>query len=299
MWSMILIVILAIVTAWIFFFRSKVDPEGKEDRQILTISGALSAAALSVTVFLCTFTVVQGYEVGVPVTFGNVGKPMNSGAHVMAPWTRVETYPTRPLTVPDVQIKARTSQGGMFTITIGARWSVDRAGARELYFQARTGDEEEITKKIVDKALGQTTQNVYSRLDNAAAINDRAGVEHKLLDELSKQLKQFGITANSIFLREVEPDKATASTIAQLTAQQQATKVAIASQQTATERAKAQRITADGLRAAAAATPPNLTPQQVQLLCLQAWERQVSEATSRGVIVYTAPCSRAPQAIAK
>jgi hypothetical protein len=295
-WTIVILILFLVGVLAVVLRTQASDPDSKI---ILTI-GAIGCflSGFIVTLF-AVIRIVQGYEVGIPVAFGNVGQAMGPGIHLVWPWVKVETYPIRPLAVPDITIKARTNQGGQFTVIVGARWSTNKAEARNLYYQVRTGNEDQITVNVVDKALGQTVQNVYSTLQNADAINERAVVEDKLMAELKSQLEPFGIQANNVFLREVEPDKETAATIAQLTSQQQATKVAIASQQTAEEDAKARQITAEGLAAATQSMPKELTETQLKMLCLQAWERQIATATSKGITLYTTPCGQVPQAIVK
>lgn len=268
-------------------------------KRLLKLCGTAIIGIWLIVLFFSTFVVVQGYETGVPVAFGNVGHPMGSGAHFVAPWVNVETYPKRPLNVPNVVGTARTSQSGQFTVTLGARWYTDNAS--ELYYQVRTGDENTITQTVVDPAEAQAIQNVYSNITNQQAINDRAHVEQLLLDETQRQLDRYGIKVDAVFLRSSEPDQHTSDVLAQLTSQQQQTEIAKAAQQTAIEQGKVQRQQADNLTAASQQLPANLTPQQQQLLCAQIWERAVTSAIARGVPLYTAPCgsSSSPAVIAK
>lgn len=255
---------------------------------VLVLIGAL-------ILFFSTFTIVQGYETGVPVSFGNVGKSMSSGVHFVAPWTSVETYPKRPLTVPNVEVVARTAQSGQFTVTLGARWYTENGS--ELYYQMRTGDEDTITSKVVDPAEAQAIQNVYSKLTNQQAINDRTNVESLLLAETQRQLDRYGIKVDAVFLRSSEPDQHTSDVLAQLTSQQQQTEIAKAAQQTAVEQGKVQKQQADNLTTAANSLPGNLTPQQQSMLCAQIWERVVSAAVAKGVAVYTSPCAGSATAV--
>lgn len=258
-----------------------------------------SLAVGLIWLFLSTFTVVQGYEVGVPVSFGRVGQPLSSGVHFTAPWTKVETFPTRPLAVPDVKITARTQQGGSFTVVTGARWSVVPSQARDLYFQVRTGDEEKISKDVVDKALGQAIGNVYSQMDNTSAISDRAPVELALTAELQRLVAPYGIKVNTLFLRSAEPDDATARAISAFTSQQQATRVAEESEKTAAALARSRQVEAAGIKAAQASLPQGLTDQQVQVLCMQSQERVAQAAIAKGVPVYALPCTGSAQVIAR
>lgn len=295
MFITITLVVLALVTVGCII-GSAVAKDSEARTGALVIAGCAFVIGGLVAAFNMV-TIVQGYEVGVPVAFGKVGAPLRSGLHVVAPWTKVETYPIRPLAVPDVKITARTSQAGQVNVTAGARWSVVPANAGELYFQVRTGDEEQISSAIVDKALGQVVGNVFATMTNANAVSDRTGAERDLRAALADQLKPYGIQVDSLFLRSVEPDAKTADSIARLAAQQRATEIAVEATKTAGEQAKQRLIEAQGLKAAAAQVA-GLTPTEVLALCALGWERQQQNATDAKVSMYTTPCgSSTPLAV--
>ncbi len=266
------------------------DRDPAEGRAIRTvgIAAALIAAVLG---FFSTFTIVKAAEVGVPITFGKIGDPMPSGVHFVKPWTKVESFPTRPFGVPDVKVVARTSQAGQVTAVVGARWHVVPERAGETYLQVRTGDEERISKEVVDKALGQAIGNVFASEDNLTATTNRTGVEAALLTELRRLTEPFGIAVDNVFLRSVEPDDKTADALARVAAQQRATEIAKESEQTAIAEAARRLAEAKGLRDAAAEIPTGLTSEQVAVLCAQAWERMATKAIEAGQSLYTSPCT--------
>lgn len=291
MFITIVLSILALIT--IAGVALGLTPQVGEDRVIAWITAGVAGFIGVVLAAFNMIVIVQGYEVGVPVAFGQVGQPIGSGLHVIAPWTGVETYPTRPLTVPDVRITARTAQAGQVNVVAGARWSVVAKDARELYFQVRTGDEDFISQTIVDKALGQAIGNAFSGMSNSDAVSDRTQAETKLKDTLSELVAPYGIQVNSLFLRSVEPDAKTADSIARLAAQQRATQIAAEAQNTATAEAKRRLIDAGGLKAAAEQVA-GVTPAEVQAICAQAWERQQQAATDAKSPMYTTPCGGSP-----
>lgn len=234
-------------------------------------------------------TIVSATEVGVPVSFGKVGSPLTAGLHVVAPWTDVESLPVRPFPVEDMTIKGRTSQGGQVNATVGARWHVIPAQAGDLYLQVRTGDEDQISKTVVDKALGTAVGNVFVTEDNQTATTDRTGVERALNDEVNRLVSSYGITVDNVWLRQVEPDQTTADALARVAAQQRATIIAQEANKTAQADATRRLTEAEGLKQAASQVA-NLSPTQVQALCLQAWERMETAAINQGQPMYTAPC---------
>lgn len=251
-------------------------------------AASLIPALIGVAVlFFASFTIVKPAEVGVPISFGHLGTPVQPGAHMLAPWTKVETYPTRPLTIDDITVTARTKQAGQIKVTVAARWHVDPEHAADLYKQVRTGDEDKISHQVIDRNLSQAVGTVYNALENGPAVNDRAGATTAIRAELGQLLTPYGIALDDVYIRAAEPDDKTADSLARLAAQERETQIAKERQDTAAAEAQARLIEARGLETAAAAIPRDLTPQQVQALCLQAWERMVKAGISAGVPVYT------------
>lgn len=263
---------------------------------VAVTTGIIAVAFL----FIGTFRTVGATEVGIPVSFGTVGEPLNPGIHFVAPWVNVETYPTRPVTVElagDSKIVARTGDAGQMAVEVAARWKVDPTRARDLYLQVRTGDDERISNEIVTKNLRQAVGQVYSVTGNLDAINDRTKVTQEIKDQLTEQLAAYGITVEDINLRSVEPDEKTAATIAAYASQQQATRIAEEAKKTAEIEAQRRLIEANGLQAAADAVN-SVSDAQAAILCMQVWQQTVAKAIEAGQPVYTSPCGGASTTIA-
>lgn len=252
------------------------------------VGGAFIAFGLLILI-LCSFTLVKATEVGIPVAFGKVGKPMAAGVHWTKPWVSVETYPIRPLTTEQT-VDVRTSEGGKVTARVAARWVVIEEKASETYFQARTGDENAIQEKIVDPNLRQAVNTVYSAKTNVDAANDRTDAPGKILTEANRLLADYGIKMSTVLLRQVDPDEQTARAVASYAAEQQKTRIAEQATKTAEQEAARNKVSAEGVKDAAAQLPSGLSEQQVALLCAQAWERVAASAVEKGVALYTAPC---------
>lgn len=240
-----------------------------------------------------TVRTVGPTEVGIPVSFGTVGNPLQPGVHIVAPWVDVETYPTRPVTVElsgESKILARTADAGQMGVEVAARWKVDPTKAKALYMQVRTGDDDRISQDIIVKNLRQAVGQVYSVTGNLDALNDRTRTTDAITEQLSEQLTPYGITVEDVNLRSVEPDDKTANTIALYASQQQATRIAEEAKKTATIEAQRRLIEANGLEAAAKAVT-GVTADEAAVLCLQVWQQVVAKAIDAGVPVYTNPCA--------
>jgi regulator of protease activity HflC (stomatin/prohibitin superfamily) len=253
----------------------------------LMIVAALFAVLLVGTQSL---KVVGANEVAVPVTLGHVDQSMGSGVHVVAPWTDVTKYPTRPKTVTTVA-NFRTNESGKGAIRISGRWAVDKDRAADLFKQRRNDDAGEIEKQLVEPNVQAAVGAYFGTLTNLNAVNgsqwetNANGVEAKLVTYLAK----YGIVVDSLQIREVNPDSATDAAIARVAAQQRETAVANESNNTAIAQATQQKTAATGLKDAAAQVS-SLTDNEYKILCLQAAERIMNKNNEKGIPTYTLPC---------
>jgi regulator of protease activity HflC (stomatin/prohibitin superfamily) len=299
---------LAVIVA--FAFRVRIPkPGGDMDayerdealfaRRCLAGAGAGFGVVAVVWTLFTTITIVGANEVGVPVTFGKIGTPLQSGPHLKAPWTGVETLPTRPRTF-EVDATVRTRESGTVTIRLSGRWATDRDNASGLYTQVRTGDEDRIQAELIGPNLVSAAGAHYGGLSNFEAVTGQEWEANArgTQDVATKYLAAYGVDVDTVRIRGVKPDEATERNIAAFAAQQRATEVAKEGQKTAAAEAERQRIAAAGLAAAAAQTR-NLTPVEVQTLCLQAGERIAINNAAKNLPTYALPCTGPAPVIAK
>jgi hypothetical protein len=295
----IILAVLFVLTAGLFAagFKFK-EVKGSYDdvihlrRWLWAGSAGLGFITVILTLF-STLVIVNATQVGVPVAFGHVGTPLDAGVHFVSPWVNVEEYPIRPLTVElagDNKVIARTADAGQMSVELAARWRVEKQDAKQLYFQSRTGDLNAISDNIVLPNLRQAVGQVYSVTGNLDAISDRERVSEDIRKQLNKQLVPYGITVDAVQMRSVEPDANTAKTISLYASQQQATRIALEAQKTATIEAQRRLIEAKGLEAAGKSVA-NLTPSQLQVVCMQVWQQVITTGINKDIPVYTNPCS--------
>lgn len=251
---------------------------------------AFFALAFAVFWGVQSFKVIGANEVGIPVTFGKAGDAIDSGPELVAPWTEVETYPTRPRTM-QVTANIRTSEQGHAAVTISARWATSREHAKDLFLQVRSGDDEKIQKEIVGPNISGAAGAYFGGLLNTEAVNGQnwernaQGVEAKA----TQYLARYGIKVDTVQIRQVKPDEATDNAISRIAAQQRETQVAKESKLTADASAAQRLAEATGIKNAAAQVAA-LTPTQVQVLCLQAAERVLNKNWEKGIPTYVLPC---------
>lgn len=263
----------------------------KEVKSTLRIAGGVLVVLALLVFGFKTIYYVSATEVGVPVTLGKVGAPVSSGVHFKSPLTSIETLPVRPFTLPeDIQISVRTSQGGNVVAKYGARWVVDPKEAGNVYLQVRTGDEEKISKDLVEKSLATAVGNVYVKYDNATATTSRVQAETEVMTEVNRLLDPYGVKVTQVFLRQVDPDDKTKDSLNKLSAAKNETLIAEQKVQTAQQEAAAAQARAKGAQEATAQIPRDLTPQQVTLYCAQLWAQAQQDATEHGQTLWTTPC---------
>lgn len=295
MGTLVALLALATITivSGVFALTSKSE-DARTGYGLTSVATALIGAVW--TAVACT-TVVGANEVGVPVTFGKAGAPMQSGLQVTAPWTDVKTLPTRAESCT-VCTQVRTNQSGSLKVCTTARWAVDRDRARTVYLNTRADAAEGIASKIVAPYQRQASNFVYAKYDNVTAINAREKAQGAISDLLKVSLAAQGLRLDSVMLGEVEPDKATSDATARYAAELLKTKIAEQSVFTAEQEALRKVAEAEGT-AAAAKKLPDLSGADLDVLCVQAWQEAVAAATARGVALYTHPCGGGASVLAK
>lgn len=240
---------------------------------------------------------VKANEVGVPVTFGKIGSDLESGIHVVEPWTDVETLPTRAKTVT-TEVSVRTADSGTVTLQVSTRWKT--TDGKELYQQARTGKDEDIEKDIISVNLKGAANEFYGGLTNENAI---AGQQWKtnatgVQSSAATTLASYGISIEQTKILKATPDEQTDAAIKQVAAQKQKTKLASEAKNTAIEDAKTQRAIAEGQKQAASQYK-DLSPTELDGLCMAATERIASAYTAKGLSSYITACGGSASTFAK
>lgn len=254
------------------------------------IVAALLALIGLVVALLNMVHVVGANEAGVPVTLGKAGEALHSGLNVTAPWTNVETLPTRPKTVTTTA-NIRTHDAGHVSVVISARWGTSREDARELYLQARSGNDDAIEKDIVTPQVQGAANEFYGTLPNTDAIDgakwaaNATGVSEKAKTRLAR----YGIELVDVQIREVKPDEATNNALAQYAAQVRKTQIAAEANNTAIKEAETRKTIARG-QSDAAKQFKGLSETEIAGLCMLATERMNEDNSSRNLATYVTAC---------
>ncbi|WP_055535390.1 prohibitin family protein [Streptomyces graminilatus] len=253
----------------------------------LKIGAALSAlAAVLAGVFSCLH-VVKAYEVGVPVTFGKVGKPMTSGVQFKSPFTDVTSFSTRPVDLDmygkDV-IEVRSAQGGVLYADVTIKWAVIPARAVELYRLA--GSEEAVQERLVVPDSREIIRNVFAKHtseEGYASAREQIGAEIAAL--VKERLAPRGIDVTNVNLRNVRPSDKLQDQIDQKIQQEQSTERAVEAARTAKAEAERRRIEAEGIAHANEILAKSLSDKVLYNQCLEAYKE-----AARSHPVYAVPC---------
>ncbi|MFD7883283.1 SPFH domain-containing protein [Streptomyces bauhiniae] len=230
---MFVLSVLLLIAAVVVFLvgRGRAEAGWKIGAAIGALGGVLAG------LFACLH-VVSAYEVGVPVTFGRVGTPLTSGAHLKSPFTDVTSFSTRPVDLDlsgEDRVEVRSSQGGVLYADVTIKWAVVPRKAVELYRLA--GSEDAVQERLAPRGIDVTTVN----------------------------------------LRNVRPSKQLQGQIDKKIQQEQATERAVEAARTAKAEAERKRIEAEGTARANKILERSLSDKVLYNQCLDAY-REAAKA---------------------
>ncbi|WP_405820002.1 prohibitin family protein [Streptomyces sp. NBC_01390] len=279
---MFVLSILLLIAAVVLFVVSRGQGAGG-----WKVGAALSAvAAVLAGVFACVH-VVSAYEVGVPVTFGKIGKPMTSGVQFTSPFTDVTSFSTRPVDLDLYDksvVEVRSSQGGVLYADITIKWAVVPAKAVELYRLA--GSSEAVEERLVVPDSREIIRNVFAKHtseEGYASAREQIGSEIAAL--IKERLAPRGIDVTNVNLRNVRPSDKLQDQIDKKIQQEQDTERAVEAARTAKAEAERRRIEAEGIARANEILAKSLSDKVLYNQCLDAY-REAAKANP----VYAVPC---------
>lgn len=193
--------------------RSKYD-EVKEGGLYAMIFGPVIGIVLA---FSSSINVVPANTVGIPTTYGHIGSPLDSGFHLLAPWTEVSEFSTRTqelsmLRAPDEGDKAKDDSvsviaqgGGSMAVDVTVRFSILKDKASDLFKLA--GSVDMVKERFVRPEAREVVRNIfglYSAEDGYAG--KRGEISVKITEDLKKRLAVRGIIIDNVNVRDVLPE---------------------------------------------------------------------------------------------
>ncbi|MFD8297818.1 prohibitin family protein [Streptomyces bauhiniae] len=277
----VLSVLLLIAAVAVFLVgRGRAEAGWKIGAAIGALGGVLAG------LFACLH-VVSAYEVGVPVTFGRVGTPLTSGAHLKSPFTDVTSFSTRPVDLDlggEDRVEVRSSQGGVLYADVTIKWAVVPRKAVELYRLA--GSEDAVQERLVLPDSREIIRNVFARhTSEEGYASARERISAEIETQVKERLAPRGIDVTTVNLRNVRPSKQLQGQIDKKIQQEQATERAVEAARTAKAEAERKRIEAEGTAGANKILERSLSDKVLYNQCLDAY-REAAKAHP----VYAVPC---------
>lgn len=269
------LLILAAVVGWIGWFRqpSIIKNSYGEDRNGAKPTWLLGAAVTTVLAFvvflLSTFVVVSTRNIGVITTFGRPVGTIPNGLHFTWPWQSVTELDGSIQIDWHKDTDGGDGHGDAIVVRLGnnsnawtdtsVRWEMQLDAADDLFLQYKTFDN--IRTNLVTRNLQTALNEVFASYNPLASINPAdpnapappvtesqlpalaAKATQIMQDKVGNQIKVFEVQIPTISF-----DGETQAKIDQLNQQRAATAVAIESQKTASEQAKANNNIAQSLQ---------------------------------------------------
>jgi regulator of protease activity HflC (stomatin/prohibitin superfamily) len=275
-----LYVIFAVVALLVVLITTAVAIVGRN-------GGAAAIAAVAFVLLLlvtgfASFTKVDARAVAIQTSFGQYRDTIQSGAHMLSPWSEVEEFSTlaQPLDLSDLDDSKgnavsvafagtdKNSSGGNGIVNAVVRWRINPAKAEDLWKKYKTFDtvrDSLVLSEAQDafrEVIGQYAPNAARAGANIRPISDavKTGLGARLVDD--------GILIDSVSIKGVQLDAATAKSLE---------RTVIANNNVATALAEQERAKIDADTAKLREREGALTPAAQVRYCLEvvnAWDVQ-------------------------
>lgn len=167
--------------------------------------------------FLSTIRIVDANTVGIPVTVGHIGEPMQPGFQFTAPWTEVHQFSTRAQELSmlaaadegdkskDDSIEVRGSDGYKMNVDITIRYFIEPDAASRLF--RLVGDENGVKQKLVRPDVRDRVRVAFAEFTSEEGYTSaRDAIVAALLEDLTPRMAAHGLKIESIQIRNVMPD---------------------------------------------------------------------------------------------
>lgn len=213
-------------------------------------------------VLISCLKIVPARNVGIPVTLGKVGEPLDSGLHFTTPWTRIYTFSTRLQEITmrgdpdgdndaqkdkkrgvDHAVDLRGSDDGVVYADVTIRWELEQAPADETFHRFRSMDDIE-NKLIKPDARSLMREAAKTFSSTSLVAENRAEVERLTAEALSERLERYNIRVDQVSIRGIRPSDKVARAIDVKLEKEQEAQQAVIDQQTRKTQAETQVIEA-------------------------------------------------------
>lgn len=169
--------------------------------------GAIAVAfGLVFSIWGCT-RLVKSTEVGVPVSLGKAGAPLDSGLHFVTPWTDVVKFSTTVQT-RDLDIAVNGSDGGTMTIKATVRYRIEVGGedcsVTDLFRRVRS--ESKLESLVVDRESDDVTRSSFNKRPAFVGYTaEREQAVGEIVPELGGRFETQCVTLDRFLITGMDP----------------------------------------------------------------------------------------------
>jgi prohibitin 1 len=244
---------------------------------------ALGILALAlIIVFFNSITRVGTGHVGVLTLFGRVtGETLAEGMHIINPLKTNNELSIQTQSVKE-SASVPSSEGLMMSLDTSLIYHLNPDRAADVFQKTGSDYEDKLVEPMLRAAIREATA---SHTANALYTGEREMVAKQILDQLTTQLNQRGITVENVLLRDIQLP---ATLKASIEAKQQAEQEALAMNfrlQKETQEAQRKRIEAQGVRDFQQIVAQGISPQLLQWKGIEATEILAKSANTKVVVI--------------
>ncbi|HEX3821317.1 MAG TPA: prohibitin family protein [Candidatus Sulfotelmatobacter sp.] len=262
--------------------RGRVIDTGGRGGSLLRLIGLGIAAFLLVILLFSSVTRVNTGHVGVLTLFGKVtGETLGEGIHLINPLKTNNEMSIQTLTLKE-SASVPSSEGLMMALDTSLIYHLNPERAADVFQKIGSDYENVVVEPTLRSAIRESTA---SHTANALYTGEREMVAKQIYDEVSTQLKERGLTVESVLLRDIQLP-ATLKTA--IEAKQQAEQESLAMNfrlQKETQEAQRKRIEAAGVRDFQQIVAQGITPSLLEWKGIEATENLAKSPNSKVVVI--------------
>jgi len=262
--------------------RTRIIDTGGAARGLLRLVGLGILAFILVILLFSSVTRVGTGHVGVLTLFGRVtGETLGEGIHLINPLKTNNEMSVQTQTLKE-SASVPSSEGLMMSLDTSLIYHLNPDRAAEVFQKIGSDYENVVVEPTLRSAIRESTA---SHTANALYTGEREMVAKQILDQISQQLKQRGLTVENVLLRDIQLP---ATLKASIEAKQQAEQEALAMNfrlQKETQEAQRKRIEAAGVRDFQQIVAQGITPSLLEWKGIEATETLAKSPNTKVVVV--------------
>jgi regulator of protease activity HflC (stomatin/prohibitin superfamily) len=206
----VIIFVLAAILTGVWLVMKGSNLRHPEDSTIVGSIAIVLGLVAGIMLFVSSMTIVPANEVGIMTTFGRWSGTVDSGFHMVSPWSKVDTFPTRnQKSIRDQAdgnypcIPVKLNGGASACVDATVLYTIDDKHAETLWrgWGSFTKLNEDLINRSTDDAAGM----VYGGYTAEAATSgsNRQAITDGITRLLSSKLNESGVTLNSVTLGDI------------------------------------------------------------------------------------------------